>query len=157
MQPVPVVHGAIGVDTGQIVAVGIVDVAVVRVRPAAVGQADVHRPVVRAIKQRIAEQIDIRQTPQREGVGQVDVGGVALVEGALGVATVLGLDDVRQRARHQVVGPVGPLLRVAAAGAGVIGQRHSRHPEAAVQTDVPVVEVDDGEVARIRRLVQADL
>ena len=96
VQPIPVMHGAVGVDGGQVVSVGVVDVAIVGVRPAAAGQTDVHRPVMRLVQQGITEQVDVGQGPQGKGIRQVDIGGVALVERTLGVAPVLGLDHVSQ-------------------------------------------------------------
>ncbi len=58
IQPVPMVHGAVRIHPGQIVAVCVIQVSIIGIRPTTIRQADVHRPIMGAIQQWVSEQID---------------------------------------------------------------------------------------------------
>ena len=153
--PVPAVDTAVLVGRREIVAVPVVEVAVVDVGTAAAGQAQVEGPPVHPLDLGIDEQVDARQALQGEHVRQVDVGGVAAVERPLGVAPVHVVDLVPQGAGHQVVGAVRPLLGCIPLPR-VVRQGHGRQSEAAVGTHVPVVQVQLQRIARVRGLVEPD-
>ena len=106
---------------------------------------------------RIDEQIRAGEALQSEHVRHVDVGRVAAVKRAFGVTAIGLVDHVRQRSRHKVVCGVGPVLRGFAVDAGVVCHGECRQSEAAVSADMPVVQMQDIGVARVRSLVQPDL
>ena len=154
--PVPAVDAAVRVHGGEVVAVGVVEMGVVDVGSAAAGQAQVEGPAVRRLDLRVGEEVDAREVAEGVHPGQVDIGGVAAVEGPLGPAPVLVVDLLPQGSGHQVVGVVGPLLR-RVRPARVVGQGHGRQSEAGVGAHVPVVQDQPQRIARVRGIVEADL